>query len=46
MPCHTLNQGKRQYKEKIAELKQKIKPKQTKQVLSDPDVKKHLEEIH
>ena len=37
MLCHTLNQGKRQYNEKIAELKQKIKPKQ---ILNDPDGKK------
>ena len=36
----------RQYKEEMAERKQKFKPKQTKQVLSDPDVKKHLEEIY
>ena len=33
-------------KEKITKLKQKIKPKQAKPVLSDPDVKKHLEELH
>ena len=34
-------------KEKIAELKQKIKPKQVKPVLSEPYVKKHLLiEIH
>ena len=31
---------------KITELKQKIKPKQTKPVLSDPDVKKQQEELH
>ena len=46
MSLHTLNQGMGQYKEEMAERKQKFKPKQTKQVLSDPDVKKHLEEIH
>ena len=33
-------------KEKIIDLKQKIKPKQIKPVLSDPDVKKLLEELH
>ena len=33
-------------KEQITELKQKIKPKQTKLELSNPDVKKHLEELH
>ena len=34
-------------KEKITELKQKIKPKQVKPVLSEPYVKKHLLiEIH
>ena len=33
-------------KEKITELKQKMKPKQTKPVLSDPDLKKHLEVLH
>ena len=33
-------------KEKITELQQKIKPKQTKPVLSDRDVKKHLQELH
>ena len=33
-------------KEKITELKQKIKPRQAKPVLSDPDVKKHLEDLH
>ena len=33
-------------KEKITELKQKIKPKQIKPVLSDPDVKMQLEELH
>ena len=33
-------------KEKIRELKQKIKPKQTKPVLSDPDVKTKMEELH
>ena len=33
-------------KGKITELKQKIKSKQTKLVLSDPDVKKHLEKLH
>ena len=32
--------------EKITEIQQKIKPKQTKPVLSDPDAKKHLEELH
>ena len=46
MSLHTLNQGMGQCKEEMAERKQKFKPKQTKQVLSDPDVKKHLEEIH
>ena len=30
----------------MTELKQKIKPKQIKPVLSDPDVKKHQEELH
>ena len=29
-------------KAKITELKQKIKPKQTKPLLNEPDVKKHL----
>ena len=33
-------------KENIREIKQKIKPKQSKPVLSDPDVKKCLEELH
>ena len=33
-------------KEKITGLKQKIKPKQTKAVLSGPYVKKQLEEFH
>ena len=33
-------------KEKITEFKQKIKPKQTKPVLGDPDVKNYLEELH
>ena len=33
-------------KEKIRELKQKTKPKQTKPVLSDPDVKTKMEELH
>ena len=33
-------------KEKITGLKQKIKSKQTKPVLSDPDAKKHPEEFH
>ena len=33
-------------KEKITELRHKLKPKQTKLVLSDPDVKKHLKELH
>ena len=33
-------------KEKIAELKQKVKPKQTKLVLSDSDVKKQPDELH
>ena len=46
MSLQTLNQGMRQYKEEMGERKQKFKPKQTKQVLSDPDVKKHLEEIY
>ena len=32
--------------EKTTELRQKIKPKQTELVLSDPDVKKHLEGLH
>ena len=32
-------------KEKITEIKQKIKNKQTKPVLSDPDVKNYLEEL-
>ena len=32
--------------EKTTELKQKIKPKQTERVMSDPDVKKHLEKLH
>ena len=33
-------------KEKITDNKQKIKLKQVKPVLSDPDVKKHQEELH
>ena len=33
-------------KEKITEPKQKIKPKQTKPVLSNQDVKKHLEKLY
>ena len=33
-------------KEKTTELKQKIKPKQTERVMSDSDVKKHLEKLH
>ena len=33
-------------KEKITELKQKVKPKQTKLVLSDSDVKKQPDELH
>ena len=33
-------------KEKLTELKLKIKLKQTKPVMSDPDVKKNLEELH
>ena len=33
-------------KENITELKQKIKPKQAKPVLSNPDVTKHLEELY
>ena len=33
-------------KQKITELKQKIKPKETKPELSDPDVKKHLDKLH
>ena len=32
-------------KEEITEFKQKIKLKQTKSVPSDPDIKKHLEEL-
>ena len=32
-------------KQKITELKQKIKPKETKPELSDPDVKKHLDKL-
>ena len=33
-------------KEKIAELKQKVKPKQANPVLSDQDVKRHLEKLY
>ena len=33
-------------KKKIRELKQKIIPKQTKQVMSDLNVKKHVEKLH
>ena len=33
-------------KEKIKELKQKIKPKQTKTILCDPNLMSHLEAIH
>ena len=33
-------------KEKITELKQKVKPKQTKLVPSDSDVKKQPDELH
>ena len=32
-------------KEEITEFKHKIKPKQIKSVPSDPDIKKHLEEL-
>ena len=41
MERDSISQGERKKK-----LKQKIKPKQTKPVLSDPDVKKHPEELH
>ena len=33
-------------KEKIIELKEKMRPKQTKPVLSHPNLKKQLEELH
>ena len=32
-------------KEKITKFKENLKPKQTKPVLSDPDIKNHLEEL-
>ena len=50
IPSQTLNHRKEKVlakvKEKLTELKLKIKLKQTKPVMSDPDVKKNLEELH
>ena len=46
VPCPVLIFRLDIVKENITELKQKIKPKQAKPVLSDPDVKKHLKELH
>ena len=33
-------------KKNITELKRKIKPKQAKSVVSDPNIKKHLKELY
>ena len=38
----SFNQGEKRFQN----LNHKIKPKQTKPVLSEPDVKKHLEKLH